>query len=86
MLCRQIIICSLLHQPGKASTVLVGGESWSDRPDPSELVLGRFGPTARPPPGSLSPEGPEAEEAEDEAALVWVIENCCLVKQSGVII
>ncbi|KAF1377856.1 hypothetical protein PFLUV_G00205090 [Perca fluviatilis] len=56
---------------GKAATVVVGAESWSDRPDPSELMLGGFDPSL---PGSLSPEGhPEDgnEEAEDEAVLLW---------------
>ncbi|XP_034752033.1 RILP-like protein 1 isoform X3 [Etheostoma cragini] len=56
---------------GKAPTVVVvGGESWSDRPDPSELMLGGFDPSL---PGSLSPEGHEDgnEEAEDEAVLLW---------------
>ncbi|KAA8584284.1 hypothetical protein FQN60_008069 [Etheostoma spectabile] len=55
---------------GKAATVVVGAESWSDRPDPSELMLGGFDPSL---PGSLSPEGHEDgnEEAEDEAVLLW---------------
>lgn len=67
MLCTQIIKCDLLHQRRKAATVLVGAEGWSDRPDPSD---------PRPPPGSLSPEGHEDEEAEDEAVLLWVIQKC----------
>ncbi|XP_019134219.1 RILP-like protein 1 isoform X3 [Larimichthys crocea] len=66
---------------GKAATVVVGSEGWSDRPDPSELMMGgggggggEFGdPSPRPLPGSLSPEGHEDgdEEAEDEAVLLW---------------
>uniref|UniRef100_UPI0037E76DA6 RILP-like protein 1 isoform X4 n=1 Tax=Semicossyphus pulcher TaxID=241346 RepID=UPI0037E76DA6 len=55
----------------KAASVLVGAEGWSDRPDPSELVLGGFDPPPQPLPGSLSPEGHEDEEAEDEAVLLW---------------
>ncbi|KAM6901282.1 RILP-like protein 1 isoform 3-T3 [Lycodopsis pacificus] len=62
---------------GKAAAVgVVGAEGWSDRPDPSEPVLG--GSSSPPLPGSLSPEGhedeedEEAEEAEDEeAVLLW---------------
>ncbi|XP_051267772.1 RILP-like protein 1 isoform X4 [Dicentrarchus labrax] len=58
---------------GKAATVVVGAEGWSDTPDPSELMLGGFDPPPRPQPGSLSPEGHEDgdEEAEDEAVLLW---------------
>ncbi|XP_041666883.1 RILP-like protein 1 isoform X2 [Cheilinus undulatus] len=56
---------------GKAATVVVGAEGWSDRPDPSELTVGGFDPSPRPLPGSLSPEGHEDEEAEDEAVLLW---------------
>ncbi len=68
--------CLLLHQRGKA--VMVGAEGWSDRPDPSELMLGGFDPSPQPLPGSLSPEGheDEDEEAEDEAVLLWVIQKC----------
>ncbi|XP_070706589.1 RILP-like protein 1 isoform X3 [Pempheris klunzingeri] len=60
---------------GKAATVVMGAEGWSDRPEPSELMLGGF--DLRPLPGSLSPEGhedeeeEEEEEAEDEAVLLW---------------
>lgn len=68
--------CDLLHQRRKAATVLVGAEGWSDRPDPSEPMSGGFDPAPRPPPGSLSPEGHEDEEAEDEAVLLWVIQTC----------
>ncbi|XP_037607849.1 RILP-like protein 1 isoform X3 [Sebastes umbrosus] len=59
---------------GKAATVVVvGAEGWSDRPDPSELMLGGIDPSPRPSPGSLSPEGheDEDEEAEEEAVLLW---------------
>ncbi|XP_054469077.1 RILP-like protein 1 isoform X4 [Anoplopoma fimbria] len=61
---------------GKAATeVVVGGaEGWSDRPDPSEPMLGGFDPSSSPLPGSLSPEGhedEEDEEAEDEEVLLW---------------
>ncbi|XP_044029413.1 RILP-like protein 1 isoform X4 [Siniperca chuatsi] len=58
---------------GKAATVVVEAEGWSDRPDPSELMFGGFDPSPRPLPGSLSPEGHEDgdEEAEDEAVLLW---------------
>ncbi|XP_035523251.1 RILP-like protein 1 isoform X3 [Morone saxatilis] len=58
---------------GKAATVVVGAECWSDTPDPSELMLGGFDPPPPPQPGSLSPEGHEDgdEEAEDEAVLLW---------------
>lgn len=75
MLHKQITKCLLLHQRGKAATVVVGAESWSDRPDPSELMLGGFDPSL---PGSLSPEGHEDgnEEAEDEAVLLWVMQKC----------
>lgn len=78
MLCKQIIKCLLLHQRGKAATVVAGAEGWSDRPDPSELMLGGFDPSLQPLPGSLSPEGHEDgdEEAEDEAVLLWVIQKC----------
>ncbi|XP_026153061.1 RILP-like protein 1 isoform X2 [Mastacembelus armatus] len=51
-------------EPGKAA------EGWSHRPEPSELMPGRLDPAPRPPPGPLSPEGPE-DEAEDEAVLLW---------------
>lgn len=53
----------------------MGAEGWSDRSDPSEL-MGGFDPALRPLPGSLSPEGHEDEEAEDEAVLLWVIQKC----------
>ncbi|XP_034565050.1 RILP-like protein 1 isoform X3 [Notolabrus celidotus] len=52
---------------GKAATEMLGAEGWS----PSELMVGGFDPPPRPPPGSLSPEGHEDEEAEDEAVLLW---------------
>ncbi|KAM3599711.1 uncharacterized protein V6R79_010243 [Siganus canaliculatus] len=56
-----------------------GAEGWSLRPDPSDLV----DPSPRPLPGSLSPEGPEdgAEEAEDEAVLLW--EALCEEESGG---
>nr|XP_046230460.1 RILP-like protein 1 isoform X2 [Scatophagus argus]XP_046230462.1 RILP-like protein 1 isoform X3 [Scatophagus argus] len=51
-------------EPPSPAELLVGAEGWSDRLEPSELN--------RPPlPGSLSPEGHEDEEAEDEAVLLW---------------
>ncbi|KAI3362058.1 hypothetical protein L3Q82_012399, partial [Scortum barcoo] len=58
---------------GKATSVVVGAEGWSDRSDPSEPMLGGFDSSPRPLPGSLSPEGHEDgdEEAEDEAVLLW---------------
>lgn len=68
--------CDLLQQRGKAAAALAGAEGWSDRSDPSELMLGGFDPALRPLPGSLSPEGREDEEAEDEAVLLWVIQKC----------
>ncbi|XP_068430192.1 RILP-like protein 1 isoform X1 [Clinocottus analis] len=55
---------------GQAATGVLRAESWSDRLEPSELVLGSFDPASPPPPGSLSPEGHE-EEDEDEAVLLW---------------
>ncbi|KAM6902579.1 RILP-like protein 1 isoform 2-T2 [Xenentodon cancila] len=55
---------------GKA--VVSGAEGWSDRPDPRELIPGGFHPTLQPLSGSLSPEGHEDEETEDEeAVLLW---------------
>ncbi|KAM8743163.1 RILP-like protein 1 isoform X3 [Acanthopagrus latus] len=56
---------------GKAASVVLGAEGWSDTPDPSELMLGGVDPPLPPLPGSLSPEGHEDEEAEDEAVLLW---------------
>lgn len=56
--------------------MLVGAEGWSDRPDPSELMLGGFDPALRTLPAPLSLEGHEDEEAEDEAVLLWVIQKC----------
>ncbi|XP_068608695.1 RILP-like protein 1 isoform X2 [Brachionichthys hirsutus] len=57
---------------GKAATVLLGAEGWSDSPDPpSELTLGGFEPSPRHPSGSTSPVGREDEETEDEAVLLW---------------
>lgn len=71
----------LLHQRGKAASVVLGAEGWSDTSDPSELMLGGVDPLLPALPGSLSPEGHEAEEeeeeeAEDEAVLLWVIKKC----------
>ncbi|KAL7377237.1 hypothetical protein ABVT39_024293 [Epinephelus coioides] len=57
---------------GKAATVVLGAEGWSDTPDPSELMLGGFDPPPpHPLPGSLSPEGHEDGDEEDEAVLLW---------------
>nr|XP_029137442.1 LOW QUALITY PROTEIN: RILP-like protein 1 [Labrus bergylta] len=55
---------------GKAAAAM-GAEGWSNRPEPSELMEGGFEPPPQPLPGSLSPEGPLDEEAEDEAVLLW---------------
>lgn len=67
----------LLHQRGKAASVVLGAEGWSDTSDPSELLLGGVDPPLPALPGSLSPEGhEEEEEAEDEAVLLWVIKKC----------
>ena len=70
-----------LHQRGKAASVVLGAEGWSDTPDPSELMLGGVDPPLPPLPGSLRLEGHEDEEAEDEAVLLWVI-NKCLVSEA----
>ncbi|XP_068191501.1 RILP-like protein 1 isoform X3 [Antennarius striatus] len=57
---------------GKAATELLGAKGRPDSPDPpSELLLGGFDPSLRPPSGSLSPVGHEEEETEDEAVLLW---------------
>lgn len=68
----------LLHQRGKAASVVLGAEGWSDTCDPSELMLGGVDPLLPALPGSLSPERheEEEEEAEDEAVLLWVIKKC----------
>ncbi|XP_050928712.1 RILP-like protein 1 isoform X5 [Lates calcarifer] len=49
------------EQRGRAATVVLGAEGWSDRPDLSELMSGGFDPAPR----------PLDEEAEDEAVLLW---------------
>ncbi|XP_061589833.1 RILP-like protein 1 isoform X4 [Cololabis saira] len=55
---------------GKA--VVSGAEGWSIRLDPGKLIQSGFDPALQPLPGSLSPEGHEDEEAEDEeAVLLW---------------
>ncbi|KAM3599712.1 uncharacterized protein V6R79_010243 [Siganus canaliculatus] len=66
-------------QPPSPAEQEPGAEGWSLRPDPSDLV----DPSPRPLPGSLSPEGPEdgAEEAEDEAVLLW--EALCEEESGG---
>lgn len=64
--------------------MLVGAQGWSGRADPSGPLLGRFDPTTRPLPCSLSPEKHMTEEDEDEAALIWVMRCSEHVKQSGV--
>ncbi|CAK6955993.1 RILP-like protein 1 isoform X2 [Scomber scombrus] len=56
---------------GKAATAVLGAEGWSDSSDPPQLSPGGFDPAPRPLPGSLSPEGHEDEEAEEEAVLLW---------------
>ncbi|XP_047229288.1 RILP-like protein 1 isoform X3 [Girardinichthys multiradiatus] len=55
----------------KSAKVVLNAEGWSDRPDACQLVLGGFGPPLQPQACSLSSEGHEDEEAEDEAALLW---------------
>ncbi|XP_041826344.1 RILP-like protein 1 isoform X5 [Melanotaenia boesemani] len=56
---------------GTAAAVPLGAEGWADRPDLCELMPVGFDPTLRPLSGSLSPEGREDEEAEEEAVLLW---------------
>ncbi|XP_063745907.1 RILP-like protein 1 isoform X2 [Eleginops maclovinus] len=56
---------------GGAATVVVGAEGWSDRAAPSELLLGGFDSPLPPLYGSLSPEGHEEGDEEDEAVLLW---------------
>jgi len=65
--------------------VVLGAEGGSDRPGSSEPVLGGSDPSSARPPGSLSPEGHEDEDEEEEAVLLWVIRTCSLATQSAVI-
>ncbi|XP_028273259.1 RILP-like protein 1 isoform X2 [Parambassis ranga] len=57
-----------------AAAVVLGAEGWSDRPDPSELMVpGGFSPAPLALSSCVSPEGHEDEEdEEDEAVLLWV--------------
>lgn len=67
-----MIHCLLLQQRGRAATVVLGAEGWSDRPDLSELMSGGFDPAPR----------PLDEEAEDEAVLLWVMQQRVLVSEA----
>ncbi|XP_021175734.2 RILP-like protein 1 isoform X2 [Fundulus heteroclitus] len=67
----------LLPQPpspaerDKSAKVSLSAEGRSDRPDACQLLLGGFESPLQPQACSLSSEGHEDEEAEDEAALLW---------------
>ncbi|XP_056289116.1 RILP-like protein 1 isoform X2 [Pseudoliparis swirei] len=55
----------------RGQAVVLGAEGGSDRPGSSEPVLGGSDPSSARPPGSLSPEGHEDEDEEEEAVLLW---------------
>uniref|UniRef100_A0A3Q2U621 RILP-like protein 1 n=1 Tax=Fundulus heteroclitus TaxID=8078 RepID=A0A3Q2U621_FUNHE len=77
----------LLPQPpspaerNKSAKVSLSAEGRSDRPDACQLLLGGFEPPLQPQACSLSSEGHEDEEAEDEAALLW--EAMCEEESGG---
>ncbi|XP_021175737.2 RILP-like protein 1 isoform X4 [Fundulus heteroclitus] len=77
----------LLPQPpspaerDKSAKVSLSAEGRSDRPDACQLLLGGFESPLQPQACSLSSEGHEDEEAEDEAALLW--EAMCEEESGG---